>query len=58
VFLWTVSTLPAAAGLYRSVGFHEIEERTHELWGCQVTEVKYELELDCKKEQTTAILAQ
>ena len=58
VFLWTVNTLPAAAGLYRSVGFHEIEELTHELWGCQVTEVKYELELDCKKEQTTAILAQ
>ena len=53
-----MSTLPAAAGLYRSVGFREMEKVTHELWGCQVTEVKYELELECKKEQTAVILAQ
>ncbi|MGB5100873.1 MAG: GNAT family N-acetyltransferase [Methanothrix sp.] len=46
VFLWTVSTLPAAAGLYRSVGFRETEKVTHELWGSLVTEVKYELELE------------
>ena len=46
VFLWTVSTLPAAAGLYRSVGFRETEKVTHELWGSVVTEVKYELELE------------
>ena len=46
VFLWTVSTLPAAAGLYRSVGFRETENVTHELWGSLVTEVKYELELE------------
>ena len=46
VFLWTVSTLPAAAGLYRSVGFRETEKVTHELWGRVVTEVKYELELE------------
>jgi len=45
VFLWTVSTLPAAAGLYQSVGFREREKVTHELWGSVVTEVKYELEL-------------
>ncbi|MDD1750331.1 MAG: GNAT family N-acetyltransferase [Methanothrix sp.] len=45
VFLWTVSTLPAAAGLYQSVGFRETEKVTHELWGSVVTEVKYELEL-------------
>jgi N-acetylglutamate synthase-like GNAT family acetyltransferase len=45
VFLWTVSTLPAAAGLYRSVDFKETEKVTHELWGSQVTEVKYELVL-------------
>jgi GNAT superfamily N-acetyltransferase len=45
VFLWTVSTLPAAAGLYRSVGFQETEKVAHELWGSLVTEVKYELEL-------------
>jgi N-acetylglutamate synthase-like GNAT family acetyltransferase len=45
VFLWTVSTLQAAARLYRSVGFRETEKATHELWGSLVTEVKYELEL-------------
>jgi N-acetylglutamate synthase-like GNAT family acetyltransferase len=45
VFLWTVSALPAAAGLYRSVGFRETENVTHEMWGSQVTEVRYELEL-------------
>ena len=46
VFLWTVSTLPAAAGLYRSVGFNETEKVTHEMWGREVTEVRYELELE------------
>ena len=45
VFLWTVSTLPAAAGLYQSMGFRERKKVTHELWGSVVTEVKYELEL-------------
>ena len=45
LFLWTVSTLPAAARLYRSVGFRETEKLTHELWGSVVTEVKYQLEL-------------
>ena len=44
-FLWTVSMLPIAARLYRSVGFRETEKVTHELWGSVVTEVKYELEL-------------
>ena len=59
VFLWTVSTLPAAAGLYRSVGFKETENVTHELWGSLVTVVKYEPELECgKKGQTAVILAQ
>jgi N-acetylglutamate synthase-like GNAT family acetyltransferase len=56
VFLWTVSTLPAAAGLYRSVGFRETEKVTHELWGSQVTEVRYELELECKKKEQTIIV--
>jgi N-acetylglutamate synthase-like GNAT family acetyltransferase len=45
VFLWTVSTLPAAAKLYKSVGFEMTEELTHELWGSTVTEVRYELAL-------------
>jgi N-acetylglutamate synthase-like GNAT family acetyltransferase len=45
VFLWTVSTLPVAARLYRSSGFRETEKVTRELWGSVVTEVKYQLEL-------------
>jgi GNAT superfamily N-acetyltransferase len=42
VFLWTVSTLPAAAGLYRSMGFEERERLTHMMWGREVNDVKYE----------------
>ena len=45
IFLWTVDSLPAAAGLYKSAGFREMEVVTHELWGSLVTEVKYELAL-------------
>ena len=45
IFLWTVDSLPAAAGLYKSAGFMEKEKVTHELWGSLVTEVKYELSL-------------
>ena len=45
IFLWTVDSLPAAAGLYKSAGFREKEKVTHELWGSLVTEVKYELSL-------------
>jgi cytosine/creatinine deaminase len=45
IFLWTVDTLPVAAGMYRSAGFVETERVTHELWGGLVTEVRYELEL-------------
>jgi len=46
IFLWTVDSLPAAAGLYRSMGFKEREKLTHEIWGSLVTEVKYELTLE------------
>ncbi len=45
IFLWTVDSLPAAAGLYKSAGFREKEKVTHELWRSLVTEVKYELAL-------------
>jgi N-acetylglutamate synthase-like GNAT family acetyltransferase len=45
VFLWTVDTLPAAAGLYLQAGFREREKITHKIWGCMVTEVKLELDL-------------
>jgi GNAT superfamily N-acetyltransferase len=45
VFLWTVKTLTIATKLYRSLGFRETEQLTHELWGNIVTEVRYDLEL-------------
>ena len=46
VFLWTVNTLPVAAKLYRSAGFKQTEELTHELWVSVVTEVRYDLALN------------
>jgi N-acetylglutamate synthase-like GNAT family acetyltransferase len=45
VILWTVSALKAAAHLYRSAGFHKIEEKPGRLWGTDVVEEKYELVL-------------
>ena len=45
IFLWTVSALAAAAGLYRSAGFQLTTERTNELWGAVLTEQRYELKL-------------
>ncbi|HEY7314661.1 MAG TPA: GNAT family N-acetyltransferase [Gemmataceae bacterium] len=41
IFLWTVSALTAAARLYRSVGFHKVEEKPGEQWGVAVVEEKY-----------------
>lgn len=45
VSLWTVSALLAAGHLYRRAGFHLAEEKTHQIWGGQWTEQRYELEL-------------
>jgi ribosomal protein S18 acetylase RimI-like enzyme len=45
VFLWTESSLAAAARLYDSLGFRLTEENTHELWGAVVTEQRYDLSL-------------
>jgi N-acetylglutamate synthase-like GNAT family acetyltransferase len=42
VFLWTVSLLTVATRLYQSVGFHLTEEKTHRIWGAELTEQRYE----------------
>jgi len=43
VFLWTFSELEAAAHLYRSHGFTLTEEKTHTIWGRELTEQRYDL---------------
>jgi ribosomal protein S18 acetylase RimI-like enzyme len=43
VILWTVSTLAAAAHLYRAAGFQKVEENAGRRWGVDVVEEKYEL---------------
>jgi N-acetylglutamate synthase-like GNAT family acetyltransferase len=45
VFLWTVSALIAAARQYRAAGFRKTEEKPGTMWGKDVVEEKYELEL-------------
>ena len=45
IFLWTVRGLEAATSLYESLGFVETEEKTSEIWGSTVTEVRYDLKL-------------
>ena len=45
IFLWTVRGLEAAESLYESLGFEETEEKTSEIWGGVVTEVRYDLKL-------------
>jgi len=45
VFLWTVRGLLAATSLYESLGFEETGEKTSEIWGSTVTEVRYDLRL-------------
>jgi N-acetylglutamate synthase-like GNAT family acetyltransferase len=46
VFLWTVSSLPAAAHIYQSAGFQLTKENPPAaLWGASVIEQRYELKL-------------
>ena len=45
IYLWTESSLTAAAMLYESSGFELTEENTRELWGKVVTEQRYERSL-------------
>lgn len=52
VILWTVSALVAAAHLYRSAGFHKVEEKPGRQWGVDVVEECYELHLQNDRGQT------
>ncbi len=45
IFLWTEDLLEPAAQLYKSKGFKLTEEKTHEIWGANLTEQRYELKL-------------
>jgi N-acetylglutamate synthase-like GNAT family acetyltransferase len=48
VFLWTVSSLQAAARVYQKTDFRITEEQTHKMWGCMLTEQRYDLNLRAK----------
>lgn len=45
VFLWTTKDLHAACHLYEAAGFTPVEEKSHDLWGIMLTEVRYDLDL-------------
>jgi GNAT superfamily N-acetyltransferase len=45
IILWTVSTLTTAAHVYRSAGLRRVEEKPGRMWGVEVVEEKYELQL-------------
>ena len=45
IFLWTVNLLVAAGHVYARAGFRVVEEHTHQIWGCLLTEQRYDLEL-------------
>jgi N-acetylglutamate synthase-like GNAT family acetyltransferase len=45
IFLWTEDLLEPAAKLYRSRNFKLTEEKTHEIWGMELNEQRYELKL-------------
>ena len=50
IFLWTIDALPQAAHLYKSMGFAVAEEVRHPMWGIEVNEQRYDLELGAKSE--------
>jgi GNAT superfamily N-acetyltransferase len=45
VFLWTVASLTTAAHVYRTSGFRVTERAPRRLWGVDVVEERYELDL-------------
>ncbi len=45
IILWTFSELETAIALYRCWGFEKTEEKAHRIWGRDLIEEKYELDL-------------
>jgi len=45
IILWTFSELETAIALYKRWGFLKTEEKAHHVWGRDLIEEKYELEL-------------
>jgi GNAT superfamily N-acetyltransferase len=45
LFLWTLGILAAAASIYTTLGFYLTEEKTGQIWGRELTEQRYELNL-------------
>jgi len=45
IFLWTVGHLDAATHIYQKEGFELKEEKSHRIWGVELTEQKYVLNL-------------
>ena len=45
IYLWTLEHLAAARILYEKYGFKKVEEKSHSLWGQNLTELRYNLNL-------------
>ena len=45
VFLWTVAHLEAARHLYEQYGFSKMEEIAHSIWGQDIVEERWDLDL-------------
>lgn len=45
IYLWTVSLLKTARHLYKSYGFELTEEKKHILWGRELTEERWDLNI-------------
>ena len=45
IILWTLDNLKPARNLYRKMGFQPKEKKSHQIWGKNLTEEKWELKL-------------